>query len=164
MSSFVAEPLPILVVDDDSVLIRTLSDVLRLHGYTPSTAVTAAQGLDVASHMATPPALALVDLRLPDMDGLELVARLRDISELTQVVVLTGNASLESAVAAMREQSLDYLIKPVAVEQLLKTVEVAGERRQRRQAATAPRVTKPAVRRIFANVSEAGTGGERAGA
>ena len=154
MISSVAEPLPILVVDDDSALIRTLGDVLRLHGYTPSTAVTAAQGLDLASRMTTPPAPALVDLRLRDMAELELVARLPDLSELTQVVVLTGNASLESAVAAMREQSLDYLVKPVAVEQLLRTVEMAGERWQRRRVEEALSRTNERFRRIFENVSE----------
>src|SRR5205807_506410 len=88
-----AEPLPVLVVDDDSALIRTLSDILRLHGYAPETAGTGREGLAKARHTA--PALAVVDLRLPDMDGMELAAKLHALSELTEVVVLTGNASVE---------------------------------------------------------------------
>src|SRR5678816_1803800 len=95
-----AEPLPILVVDDDSVLIRTLADILRLHGYAPSTAETGQEGIELARN--TSPALAVVDLGLPDMDGIELASLLRSLSELTEVVVLPGNASLESAVAALR--------------------------------------------------------------
>src|SRR5688572_9090280 len=109
-----AEPLPVLVVDDDSALIRTLADILRMHGYAPSTAETGHAGLALAKDNA--PALAIVDLRLPDMDGMELASRLHALSDLTEVVVLTGNASVESAVAALREHSVDYLVKPVNVE------------------------------------------------
>src|SRR6185503_20219389 len=102
-----AEPLSILVVDDDSALIRTLADILRLHGYVPTTAETGREGLAIAEHHT--PALAVVDLRLPDMDGMELASRLHALSEMTEVVVLTGNASIDSAIAAMREHSVDYL-------------------------------------------------------
>ncbi len=126
------EPIPVLVVDDDGALIRTLSDILRMNGYSPSTAATGAEGLAMAGRHA--PALAIVDLRLPDMDGMELVTRLHGLSELTEVVVLTGNASMESAIAAMRENSIDYLIKPVQVEKFLHVTAVAAERWQRRQA------------------------------
>jgi signal transduction histidine kinase len=66
------------------------------------------------------------------MDGMEVVSRLHALSELTEVVVLTGNASVESAVAALREKSVDYLLKPVKVEQFLQVASVATERWQRR--------------------------------
>src|SRR5215217_7500496 len=105
------EPLSVLVVDDDAALSRTLADILRMHGYDPWTAGTGREGLAIAARQA--PALAVVDLRLPDMNGTELAAKLHAVSELTQVVVLTGNASVESAVAALREHSVDYLLKPV---------------------------------------------------
>jgi signal transduction histidine kinase len=132
-SSEISVPgLPILVVDDDSALIRTLADILRMHGYEADTAGTAREGLQKAR--AHTPALAVVDLRLPDMDGMELVSRLHELSELTEVVVLTGNASVESAIAALRENSVDYLVKPVQVDRLLQVVSVATERWQRRQA------------------------------
>ncbi len=126
------DSLPVLVVDDDGALIRTLSDILRLNGYAPQTAATGAEGLAMAGEHV--PALAIVDLRLPDMDGMELVTRLHRLSELTEVVVLTGNATVESAIAAMRENSIDYLIKPVQVEKFLHVTAVAAERWQRRQA------------------------------
>jgi signal transduction histidine kinase len=128
-------PLPVLVVDDDSALIRTLSDILSMHGYAPATASTAREGLALASSRI--PALAVIDLRLPDMDGMELASRLHELSEMTEVVVLTGNASIESAVAALREHSVDYLLKPVNVEHLLQVASVATERWQRRQAESA---------------------------
>jgi signal transduction histidine kinase len=126
------EPLRILVVDDDSALIHTLSDILRLNGYAPETAETGRAGLRIAEEQT--PALAVIDLRLPDMDGMELAARLHQLSKLTEVVVLTGNASLETAVAAMREHSVDYLVKPVDVKHLLTVASAASERWQRRRA------------------------------
>src|SRR4051812_41053153 len=132
LSETSAEPLAVLVVDDDSALIRTLADILRHHGYAPQTALSGHEGLALAQDQV--PALAVVDLRLPDMDGVELASRLHALSELTQVVVLTGNASVESAVAAMREQSIDYLVKPVQIDKLLQVVSMAGERWQRKVA------------------------------
>jgi PAS domain S-box-containing protein len=130
VSAPVAEPLSVLVVDDDSALIRTLGDILRLHGYQTSTAGTGEEGLAKARESS--PALAVVDLRLPDMDGLELVSRLHEISGMTEVVVLTGNASVESAVGAMRSNSVDYLLKPVQVDELLRVASMATGRWQRK--------------------------------
>ena len=119
MRSSLADPLAVLVVDDDDQMLRTIGDLLTLRGYRSFGAATALKGLEVASHMDLPPAVALVDLRLPDMDGFELVGHLRLVSQLTEVVILTGNASLDSAVRALREQSYDYLVKPVQPEFLL---------------------------------------------
>ena len=115
--------LPVLVVDDDSALIHTLSDILRIHGYAPATAATAREGLRLAAEH--PPALAVVDLRLPDMGGVELIAHLHALSEMTEVVVITGYASVDSAIEALRQHSIDYLLKPLQVDQLLSAVSVA---------------------------------------
>jgi PAS domain S-box-containing protein len=145
-SATAADPLPILVVDDDSALIRTLADILRLHGYSPATAGTGREGLMLAANQE--PALAVVDLRLPDMDGMELAARLHELSQLTEVVVLTGNASVESAVAALREHSVDYLVKPVNVDQLLQVASLATERWQRRHAEVRLRESDERFRRV----------------
>src|SRR5258708_33208817 len=127
-----AEPLSILVVDDDSALIRTLADILRLHGYAPATAGTGREGLALAA--THEPALAIIDLRLPDMDGMELASRLHELSRLTEAVVLTGNASVESAVAALREESVDDLGKPVNAVQHSQVTSLAARRCKRRTA------------------------------
>ena len=107
-----AEGLPVLLVEDDHFLLRTLGDIVSRRGYRPLTASSGRQALEVAAEAR--PAIALVDLRLPDMDGMEVIGKLHRISALTEAIVLTGNASVDSAVRAMREHTCDYLIKPVA--------------------------------------------------
>jgi PAS domain S-box-containing protein len=155
MKSSLAEGLPILVIDDDHQMLRTISDILRLKGYEPLAAPSAAQGLEIAEHMLGGLAVALVDLRLPDMDGIEVVSRLRSLSDLTEVLILTGNASVDSAVRAMREQSYDYLIKPVHPAQLLSSIGRAGDRWQRRRVEVAMRESEERLQRIFDHVADA---------
>ena len=150
-----ARPLQVLIVDDDPQMLRTITDILRLNGYAPSGATTGLGGLELAATMEHSPAIALVDLSLPDMDGIEVVSRLHALSTLTQVVILTGNASVDSAVRAMREQSYDYLIKPVQPDHLLATLERAGERSYRRRAEEGMRESEERMRQIFAHVSDA---------
>ncbi|MGI8843825.1 MAG: response regulator, partial [Gemmatimonadaceae bacterium] len=148
MNSSLTEALPILVVEDDHQLLRTIADILRLSGYDPISSSTGTDALQVASQSA-PVAVALVDLRLPDMDGIDLITRLHEVSEITQVVILTGNASVDSAVRAMRERSYDYLVKPVDPEQLLDSIGRAGERWQRKRAEIAMKDSEERLRRIF---------------
>src|SRR5256886_7205699 len=150
-----AQPLQVLIVDDDPQMLRTITDILRLNGYAPSGATTGLGGLELAATMEHSPAIALVDLSLPDMDGIEVVARLHALSAMTQVVILTGNASVDSAVRALREQSYDYLIKPVQPDHLLATLERAGERSYRRRAEEGMRESEERMRQIFAHVSDA---------
>lgn len=148
-------PLRVLVVDDDAQMLRTITDILRINGYNTSTALTGQSALDLASSFEKPAAVALIDLSLPDIDGIELVGRLRQISDLTEVVILTGNASVDSAVRAMREKSYDYLIKPVEPEYLLATLGRAGERSERRRAEAGRQDSEDRLRRIFEHVSDA---------
>ncbi len=155
MTSLSVEPLSVLVVDDDGHLLRTLSDILRRRGYSPLVASSGREGLDLATHSERPPAIALVDLRLPDMDGLDVIGRLRMLSELTETVILTGHASVDSAVRALREHSYDYLVKPVPPDKLLSTVERAGERWQRRHAEEALRQSEERSRLLLEHISDA---------
>src|SRR5258708_34831749 len=98
--------LPILVIDDDSAPIRTLSDILRLHGYSPETAETALEGLALAERH--PPALAVVGLPPPRPDGGGLAAKLHAPSERDQVVVRTGKAPLGRPSAAPRPHKVPF--------------------------------------------------------
>jgi two-component system cell cycle sensor histidine kinase/response regulator CckA len=146
--------LPILVVDDDAQMLRTIGDILRFRGYDARGAGTGREGLDSAESGESP-AIALIDLKLPDMDGIELVTRLRDIAPLVEVVILTGHASVDSAVRALREQSYDYLVKPVHPDNLVASIARASDRWQRRKAEQALEESEMRLRRMFACVSDA---------
>ncbi len=118
----------ILIVDDDANLRRTLSDILRIKGYIPLAASqgVAACGLVREQH----PALALVDLRLPDMDGLKLIEKFKQLLPEMECILLTGHASQESAIEAVNLGAYSYLEKPYDMGHLLITVQRALERRE----------------------------------
>ena len=98
--------------------------------------------------------MALVDLKLPDMDGVEVIDRLSALSQLTQTIVLTGNASIESALHALRQRTYDYLVKPVPPEKLLTTIDRAGERWQRRRAEEALRQSEERAQLLLEHISD----------
>jgi two-component system, cell cycle sensor histidine kinase and response regulator CckA len=144
--------LSVLVIEDDSQLLRTLRDILNRRGYHPLTANSAREGLALVEQEL--PAVALVDLKLPDMDGVEVIDRLAALSQLTQTIVLTGNASIESALRALRQQTYDYLVKPVPPDKLLTTIDRAGERWQRRRAEEALRQSEERAQLLLEHISD----------
>ncbi len=119
----VAGPARVLVVDDNADLADNLAEILAGAGHAVRKAGTCAEALRLAEREGFD--VALVDLRLPDGDGNALAARLRDLSPEGQIVLLTGFATLESAVRAVRAGACAYLVKPCAVQDLLLTVEQA---------------------------------------
>jgi two-component system, NtrC family, response regulator AtoC len=107
-----------LVVDDEPNSLSALAELVESEGFATVTAGTLA---DARSRLTqTPPDVVLVDLMLPDGSGLDLFAEL-DPTHHTEVILITGNATVDSAVAALRTGVLDYLIKPVDFRRL-KTV------------------------------------------
>ena len=144
--------LSVLVIEDDSQLLRTLRDILDRRGYHSLTANSAREGLALVEQEL--PAVALVDLKLPDMDGVEVIDRLSALSQLTQTIVLTGNATIESALRALRQRTYDYLVKPVPPEKLLTTIDRAGERWQRRRAEEALRKSEERAQLLLEHISD----------
>jgi signal transduction histidine kinase len=113
----------ILIVDDNAALVENLSEILEGAGYAVHGAGTCAAALPLAMEGGFD--VALVDLRLPDGDGTALAPQLKEIAPDGEVVLLTGFATLESAVAAVRAGACAYLVKPCATHELLVTVEQA---------------------------------------
>ena len=115
-------PVHILIIDDEVQSRRLLRASLSARGYRVTTAATGDAGLDIAA--ADPPALLLLDLGLPDMDGLEVCRQLRGWSAAPIIVVSAHNDEMEK-VRALDLGADDYLTKPVGIPELLARVRVA---------------------------------------
>lgn len=112
----------ILIVDDEKTIRTVVSEALTSHGYCVKVAADAEQALQACAIQAFD--LSLVDLRMPGaMDGMELLSELHRQWPQMIVVMLTAFATLDSAIAALREGAYDYLVKPVSLVQIAETVE-----------------------------------------
>jgi signal transduction histidine kinase len=118
----------VLIVDDEESVTITIAAILEMDGYSVATALRGADALDMIA--AEEFDLVLTDLRLDDFDGMEVLAAARRKSAETVGIVITGYASIESAVTALREGAYDYMLKPADVEDLRATVARGIERRK----------------------------------
>jgi two-component system response regulator HydG len=117
----------VLVVDDDASARSGLEKLLRSDGYVVDTAESGAAALERAAE--APPDVVVTDLKMPNMDGIELLQKLREQDPTLPVIVATSFQDLHSAVRAMRAGAEDYLTKPIDFEALTVTLERALERR-----------------------------------
>lgn len=117
----------ILVVDDEPAIVQSLEPVLAAHGHSLSTAATAADALRQARD--GDPELVLLDLGLPDGDGLEIIARLKSLGDAT-IIVLSARHLEQDKVTALDEGADDYVDKPFGIGELLARIRAAERRRQ----------------------------------
>ena len=110
-----AAPLSLLIVDDDKVFLQRLGRAMEGHGYAVRTADSVAAGL--AAVEVDPPAFAVIDMRLADGNGLDVIARLHDKRPDARAVVLTGYGNIATAVTAVKLGAYDYLAKPAAADE-----------------------------------------------
>src|SRR6185436_1898258 len=123
----------ILVVDDEANARTALAELLKEEGYTVETAADGFKALGKLPDFS--PDLVLTDLKMPGMDGLELLRKVRAHSEETVVLVMTAFGAVETAVTAMKEGAADYLTKPLNMVELGLVLERETERlRLRREA------------------------------
>jgi len=106
----IGEDRTLLIVDDDEPFLRRLARAMEKRGFEPELAQSVAAGQAIAT--ARPPAYAVVDLRLEDGNGLDVVEVLRDKRPESRIVVLTGYGAIATAVAAVKIGATDYLSKP----------------------------------------------------
>ncbi len=118
----------VLIVDDDPRFRKVLYDILQGKGYIPISVATGRAALDRAADRV--PSVALIDLRLEDMSGLEVMGEIKKCSPTTQCILLTGYASQASAIEAINLGAYSYVQKPYDLEQLLITVRRAIEKRE----------------------------------
>ena len=118
----------VLVVDDEESVVVTIKAILQLDGYRVATTTSGAQARAMVREEEYD--LVLTDLRLEDGDGLDVLKAVRERYPETVTIMLTGYASLESAIQALRAGAYDYLVKPSEVEELRSTVARGIERRR----------------------------------
>src|SRR6184192_1254968 len=121
-----AENHRVLIIDDERPVLMTLEALLKRHGYQVETAPTGAQGLKVLKSKS--PTLVLLDLRLPDADGLEMLDRIKTELPDVQVIILTAHDSLHNAIESIKRGAFHFISKPYASEELLSLVENALEK------------------------------------
>jgi PAS domain S-box-containing protein len=118
----------VLIVDDDPGTRETLSDVLKLHGYAVESAPSGRAALERLS--VHPARAVIVDIELPDVSGLELLGSVKASPPSPEVILITGHASLASAIEAINGAAFAYLTKPFEVDHLLLTLARALEKQQ----------------------------------
>ena len=114
----------LLLVDDDEVFVRRLAKAMEKRGFLPDIAMSVAAGK--AATRARPPAYAVVDLRLEDGNGLDVVEILRERRPDCRIVVLTGYGAIATAVAAVKIGALDYLSKPADANEVTQALLAKG--------------------------------------
>lgn len=120
----------ILVVDDEPVARQSLSDILRLEGYSVN---SVSNGQSAVEYVRTHPVdLMVVDLRMPGMDGLEVIQVVNQVSPDTEVILLTAFGSMDTAIQALRLRIHDYLSKPAMPAQIIASVKKGLTRREAR--------------------------------
>jgi signal transduction histidine kinase len=118
----------ILIIEDDPGLRKTLADILKFKGYEILAARDGAEGLALMQTSTVD--LALIDLGLPDISGLDVLSLIKSNHPDIAVIILTGNATLESAIEATNRGAFSYIEKPYEIEQLMLQIKRAIEKQQ----------------------------------
>jgi DNA-binding NtrC family response regulator len=114
------ERLRILVIDDDESVRRTAAVILENEGYRVDTAENGKQAIKKSN--AEPYRVALIDFRLPDMEGTELLTALRETTPKMAKIMVTGYPTVENAIESVNKHADAYFVKPVDYENLIKTI------------------------------------------
>ena len=104
----------ILIVDDEESILTSLSDILRDEGYDVAVAKNGVDAL--RAYTMDPPDLMLLDIWMPEMDGMETLRRVRELAPTAQVMMMSGHGSIETAVKAIKLGAYDYIEKPLSLE------------------------------------------------
>jgi len=120
----------ILVVDDEESLRFFLSEELTEQGYTMHTAANGQEALDLLQQISVD--LAIIDLQMPGLNGLELMEKIQSLPDAPELIMLTAHATLEISIEAMRRGCSDFLLKPYDFDELLSSVAKAMARRRQK--------------------------------
>ena len=121
------EPPRVLAVDDEQVVCESIRRVLSQEGYHVTTTMSSREGVDLIRKETFD--LLLLDIKMPEIDGIEFLREARAVSPETEVIIITGYATIETAVEAIKLGAFDYLEKPVSPPQLIVAAARALERK-----------------------------------
>jgi DNA-binding NtrC family response regulator len=123
------ESLKVLLVDDEEDFIRTMAERMEMRDLGSDVALNGEQALQMLAEDL--PDVMVLDLRMPGIDGMEVLRRVRKTYPQVQVIIMTGHGSDDEEVEARRLGAFDYLRKPVDIGQLMETIKSAGRARHR---------------------------------
>jgi DNA-binding NtrC family response regulator len=123
-------PIRLLIADDEEDLVTFLAHRLRKRGLEVTMALSGAEAVSAAAEEKFD--VAVVDLKMPDMDGIEVIEQLQKLQPYIEAVMLTGHGSHDSALEAGRLQAYRYLLKPYEFDDLHELIVQAAEHRRRR--------------------------------
>jgi len=115
----------VLVVDDEDAIVSSLGSILQDEGYEVSVAKSGVEALKI--YTTDPPDLMLLDIWMPEMDGLETLRRIKELVPTAQVMMMSGHGSIETAVKAIKLGAYDYIEKPLSLENVTLRVKHALE-------------------------------------
>ena len=117
----------VLVVDNEKGFASLLVDHLNLRRMEATSAGSGEEAL--AGLLSFQPDVMILDLQMPDMNGLKVLARVKELDPAVEVILLTGNGSFDTGIACMQLGAFDYLIKPVDIEQLMEIIAGACQKK-----------------------------------
>lgn len=121
----------VLVVDDEERFRTTLARMLTVQGFSVLALASGQEALEALARESYD--VVLLDLRMPDMDGLTTLSEIKKLRPETEVIILTGHASLDAAMEIIKMGGYDYLLKPCPVEDLMLKIDAAWERKKERE-------------------------------
>lgn len=118
----------VLLVDDEDIFREATARQLLVRGFTVQTADSGEKALELVR--SDPPEVVVLDQEMPGMHGSETFLAIKEISPLVEVIMLTGNTSVDNAIELMQQGTFDYLMKPIGIDELLYKIEDAHTRKQ----------------------------------
>jgi len=113
----------VLLVDDEKDFVDTLSERLKIRDLDVSVSYTGKDALEIIKNDDID--VIVLDVMMPEMTGSQALKIIKDIKPLTQVIMLTGAATVETAIEGMKSGAFDYLLKPISTEDLVKKIQEA---------------------------------------
>lgn len=137
-------PMRFLLVDDEAQFVETIAERLRARGFIAACAFTGADALDRLQQADTTDVVVL-DVNMPGLGGIEILKAIKARHPLTEVIMLTGHASIDSAIEALKFGAFDYLTKPCGLDDIISKAEQAVERKKGREAKILKIRSKPYI-------------------